>query len=213
MASVELVTSVELISVVDQADRLAGVAGRPELIDRLARVRAGVVARQMRVVVVGARGQGVTSLVQVLGRTVSDRLPGASFADVPGGPGATELRLPESGSADVVLFVSDAGHEYGAAELDALAVIRAQGAALVGVLTKIDLYPRWSDVQRGNRWRLQAAGMDSPTARATPRRSPGHQATNARPDRASSPRGGRPPGTRPTPGATRAGRGWFQSTP
>jgi hypothetical protein len=40
--------------------------------------------------------------------------------------------------------------------------------------------------------------FSSPTARATPRRSPGHQATNARPDRASSPRGGRPPGTRPT---------------
>lgn len=162
MAGAELMTSVELISVVDQANRLAGAAGRPELIDRLARVRVGVAARQMRVVVVGARGQGVTSLVDVVDRTVPVWLPGARFADVPGGPGGNELRLPESGSADVVLFVSDAGHEYGAAELDALAVIRAQGLALVGVLSKIDLYPRWNDVQRGNRWRLQAAGMDSP---------------------------------------------------
>ena len=118
--------------------------------------------------VVGVCGQGVTSLVYVLERTVSDRLPGARFVDVPGGLGASEFRLPESGSADVVLFVSDAGHEYGAAELDALAVIRAQGTALVGVLTKIDLYPRWSDVQRGNRWRLQAAGMDSPTVPLLP---------------------------------------------
>jgi hypothetical protein len=168
MQPAEVVTSVELISVVDQADRLAGAAGRPELIDRLARARARVAARQMRVVVVGARGQGVTSLVHVLDRTVPDRLPGASFADVPGGPGANERRLPELGSADVVLFVSDAGHEYGAAELDALAVIRAQGTALVGVLTKIDLYPRWNDVQRGNRWRLQAAGMDAPTVPLLP---------------------------------------------
>jgi hypothetical protein len=163
MASAEQMSSVGLIRVVDQADRLAGVAGRSELIDRLARARAGVAARQVRVVVVGVCGQGVTSLVYVLERTVSDRLPGASFVDVPGGRGASEFRLPESGSADVVLFVSDAGHEYGAAELDALAVIRAQGTALVGVLTKIDLYPRWNDVQRGNRWRLQAAGMDAPT--------------------------------------------------
>lgn len=164
VTSAESMTSAELVSLLDQADRLAGAAGRPELIERLVRARARVAARQMHVVVVGAPGQGVTSLVDVLDRTVPDRLPGASFADVPGSrSGGNQPRLPESGSAAVVLFVSEAGHEYGPAELDALARIRAQGTALVGVLTKIDLYPRWNDVQRANRWRLQAAGLDSPT--------------------------------------------------
>jgi hypothetical protein len=164
VTSAEPMTSAELVSLLDQADRLAGAAGRPELIERLVRARARVAARQMHAVVVGAPGQGVTSLVDVLDRTVPDRLPGASFADVPGSrSGGNQPRLPESGSADVVLFVSEAGHEYGPAELDALAGIRAQGTALVGVLTKIDRYPRWNDVQRANRWRLQAAGLDSPT--------------------------------------------------
>jgi hypothetical protein len=161
--SAELMTSAELNNVLDQANRLAGAAGRPELIERLARARAQVTARQLRVVVVGAPDQGATSLVHVLDRTVPDRRAGTSFADVPARPGADQPRLPEPGSADVVLFVSEAGHEYGPAELDALARIQAQGTAVAGVLTKIDLYPRWNDVQRANRWRLQAAGLDSPT--------------------------------------------------
>ncbi|MGH3852692.1 MAG: hypothetical protein ACRDR6_04175 [Pseudonocardiaceae bacterium] len=161
--SAELMTSAELIDLLDAADRLAGAAGRPDLIERLARARSRVAARRMRVVVVGAPGQGATSLVHVLGRAAPDRLPGASFADVSGSPVVNHPRLVESGSADVVLVVSEAGHEYGPAELDALARVREQGTALVGVLTKIDFYSQWNDVQRANRWRLQAAGLDSPT--------------------------------------------------
>ncbi|MFY9805998.1 MAG: hypothetical protein WAK86_01870 [Pseudonocardiaceae bacterium] len=163
MISAELMTSVELISLLDQANRLAGAADRPDLIERLARARVLVTARQMRVVVVGAPDQGATLLTHILDRTSPEGLPGASFADVPAQPGTNQTRLPELGSADVVLFASDAGHEYGPAELEVLARIRAQGIPLVGVLTKIDLYPRWNDVQRDNRSRLQAAGLDSPT--------------------------------------------------
>jgi hypothetical protein len=160
MFSAELLTNVELISLLDQANRLAAAVDRPDLVERLAGAHAQIAARRMRVVVVGAPGQGVTSLVQVLQQAPTDRLPGASFVDAAGAAGPSLL---EPGSADVVLFVSDAGHEYVPAELDALSRIRAQGAALAGVLTKIDIYPRWAEVQRANRSRLQAACLDSPT--------------------------------------------------
>ena len=162
MQSAEFMTSTELISLLDQASQLAGAAGRPELAERLAKVHARIAARQLRVVVAGAPSQGATSLVHVLQRTPADRLPGATFVDAPGRSGSNQPVVPEPGSADVVLFVSDAGHEYGPAELDTLARIRAQGTAVAGVLTKIDAYPRWAEVQRANRSRLQAANLDSP---------------------------------------------------
>jgi hypothetical protein len=163
MRSAELMTSAELVALLDQASRLAGAAGRPDPVERLARAHARIAARQMRVVVIGAPGQGASSLVHVLKRAPADRLPGATFVDAPGLPGSNQPVVPEPGSADVVLFVSDAGHEYGPAELDALSRIRAQGTAVAGVLTKIDAYPRWAEVQRANRSRLQAANLDSPT--------------------------------------------------
>lgn len=163
MQSAESMTSAELVSLLDQASRLAGVAGRPDPVERLARIQARMAARQMRVVVIGALGQGVTSLVRVLQQASADRLPGATFADAPGPTGANQPVVPEPESADVVLFVSDAGRAYSSAELDALAGIRARGTQVAGVLTKIDAYPQWAEVQRANRSRLQAADLDSPT--------------------------------------------------
>jgi hypothetical protein len=163
MQPVEQLTSVELVSLLAQANRLANAAGRPELVARLTRARARVSGRQMRVAVVGARGQGASTLVRVLDQIPADQLAGASFADVSGRPGSNQVRVPEPASVDVVLFVSDAGHEYSPSELDALARIRGQGTAVVCVLTKIDAYPGWNDTQRANRRRLQAAKLDSPT--------------------------------------------------
>ncbi|MBO0874866.1 MAG: hypothetical protein J2P19_15885 [Pseudonocardia sp.] len=152
MRPADPMTSVELVGLLDQADRLAGAAGRADLSERLARARARVAGRQMRVAVVGAVGQGATSLAHVLEQASADRLPGATFTDAPG-------RQP----ADVVLFVHDAGNEYGPPDLDALARIRAQGAPVAGVLTKIDIFSGWDEVQRANRRRLQAANLDSPS--------------------------------------------------
>ena len=163
MQSAEWGTSAELVSLLDQANGLAHAVGRSDSVERLARARARVAARRMRVLVVGAPGQGATSLAQALEQASADRLPGASFVDAAGPAGSNQPLVPEPGSADVVLFVSDAGQEYGPVELDTLARIRAQGIALAGVLTKIDVYPGWAEVQRANRSRLQAANLDSPT--------------------------------------------------
>jgi hypothetical protein len=158
----ELTGSAELTNLLDQANQLAGATGRPDLIERLSRARARLAGRGMRVVLVGEPGQGATSLAQVLEQVRANRLPGATFTDGPGQPGANQARTPALGSADVALFVADAGHEYGPPELAALAQLRAQGLAVVGVLTKIDMFPGWADVQRANRSRLQAANLDAP---------------------------------------------------
>ncbi|MDT7625457.1 MAG: hypothetical protein QOD82_6209 [Pseudonocardiales bacterium] len=158
----ELIGSAELASLLDHANQLAGATGRPDLIERLSRARARLAGRGMRVVLVGEPGQGATSLARVLDQVRANRLPGATFTDAPGRPGPNQARTPDPGSADVALFVTDAGHEYGQPELDALARLRAQGLAVVGVLTKIDIFPRWADVQRANRSRLQAANLDAP---------------------------------------------------
>lgn len=159
---VKLMTSTELIDLLDRVNPLATVSGRPGPVERLARARARMARRQMRVVIAGAPGQGVTSLIQVLQRTAADWLPGARFAAAPGSPRQNQLPMPEPGSADVVLFVSEAGHEYSKIELDAMARIRATGIKLVGVLTKIDLYPKWTEVQQANRWQLNMAKLNSP---------------------------------------------------
>jgi hypothetical protein len=158
----ELIGSAELASLLDHANQLVGATGRPDLIERLSRARARLAGRGMRVVLVGEPGQGATSLARVLDQVRANRLPGATFTDAPGRPGPNQARTPDPGSADVALFVTDAGHEYGQPELDALARLRAQGLAVVGVLTKIDIFPRWADVQRANRSRLQAANLDAP---------------------------------------------------
>jgi hypothetical protein len=156
-------TSAELLGLLDQAQRLASSAGRGDLVDRLNRARARVSGRNTRIVVVGAPGQGASSLARALDQTPPDQRPAATFTDASGRHGQGPIPIPDASVADAVLFVSDAGHEYGPAELDALARIKAQGLSLAGVITKIDAFPRWAEVQQANRRRLQAANLDSPS--------------------------------------------------
>jgi hypothetical protein len=161
-------TSADLVELVGQAARLAGAAGRADLTDRLAQARGVLAGRRVRIAVVGAPGQGTTSVVHALERTAGERLPGASVTEVPGRPGTGQIWLPEPGAADVVLYVSEADQAYTAWELDAIARLRAQGSTVAGVISKIDLYPQWGEVQRTNRQRLQAANLDSPSVPLLP---------------------------------------------
>ncbi len=163
-----LTNSAELVGLVDQAARLAELAGRADLTERLTQSRGRLAARRMRVVVVGAPGQGATALTHVLEQAAGERVPGASFSDAPGRAAAGQMWVLEPGAADAVLFVSDADQEYNAWELEAIARIRAQGTALAGILTKIDTQPRWGEVQRANRQRLQAENLDSPSVPLLP---------------------------------------------
>jgi hypothetical protein len=73
--------------------------------------------------------------------------------------GAVLSLLPAAGA---VLFVSDASQEYTEPEIAFLRQIRQLCPTVIGVITKIDLYPRWVDIQRANRTHLTDAGLDIP---------------------------------------------------
>jgi len=100
---------------------------------------------------------GVPNPLLAQGVTLIDA-PGIYGADT--AAAATVLELVAS--ADAVLFVSDASQEYTAPEVEFIGQLRQLCPTVVGVVTKIDLYERWSDIQRANRAHLDTAGLDIP---------------------------------------------------
>jgi len=62
--------------------------------------------------------------------------------------------------ADAVVFVSDAGQEYSAPELDLLRQAAATCPTVVCVLTKTDFYPEWRRILEIDRGHLRRAGLD-----------------------------------------------------
>jgi hypothetical protein len=88
------------------------------------------------------------------------RAAGLVLVDAPGTPGADSVAaasvLELVAGADAVLFVSDASQEYTEPELRFLAQLRRLCPVVVGVTTKIDLYPRWADIQAANRRHLES---------------------------------------------------------
>jgi ethanolamine utilization protein EutP (predicted NTPase) len=84
--------------------------------------------------------------------------PGVSGTE----PSRTGLMLSLLPSADAVVFVSDASQEYIEPEITLLKQIQRLCPTVIGAITKIDLYPRWADIQRANRTHLTNAGLDLP---------------------------------------------------
>jgi hypothetical protein len=64
--------------------------------------------------------------------------------------------------ADVVLFVSDAGQEYGEPELEFLRQAASLCPTVICALTKIDFYPEWRRILELDREHLRRAGLDCP---------------------------------------------------
>lgn len=91
---------------------------------------------------------------------------GVVLIDTPGTSGMDSARagtvLSLLPGADAVLFVSDASQEYTEPEIAYLRQIQQLCPTIIGVITKIDLYPRWPDIQRANRSHLTNAGLDIP---------------------------------------------------
>jgi len=92
---------------------------------------------------------------------------GLVIVDTPGVGGglsaahaATTLRALTA--ADVVLFVSDAGQEYGGPELDFLRQAADLCPTVVCALTKIDFYPEWRRILELDQQHLRRAGLDCP---------------------------------------------------
>ena len=91
---------------------------------------------------------------------------GVVLIDTPGTSGMDTARagtvLSLLPGADAVLFVSDASQEYTEPEIAYLRQIQQLCPTVIGVITKIDVYPRWSDIQRADRNHLTNAGLDIP---------------------------------------------------
>jgi hypothetical protein len=91
---------------------------------------------------------------------------GVVLIDTPGVYGADSAAaatvLELAANADAVLFVSDASQEYVAPEIEFLAQLHQLCPTVVGVVTKIDLYARWSDIQGADRTHLDNAALDIP---------------------------------------------------
>ncbi|WP_063792965.1 dynamin family protein [Frankia sp. R43] len=90
---------------------------------------------------------------------------GLTLLDTPGlngglADGHAAATLDAAVSADAVLFVSDAGQELTAPELDLIRRLVRQGATVLLAITKIDACPHWRRVVAANREHLRRAGLD-----------------------------------------------------
>jgi hypothetical protein len=65
-------------------------------------------------------------------------------------------------AADVVLFVTDAGQEYGGPELDFLRQAAGLCPTVICALTKVDFYPEWRRILELDRGHLRRAGLRCP---------------------------------------------------
>jgi GTPase SAR1 family protein len=205
-----------MTDLLDQLRVLTVAVRRPDLDTHLAQARARVSDPQMRIVVTGQSGQGMSSLVEALtGAPVTSTVRGSAdlvvvtysdvarvrpiqdttssvgvnnaavphvelgapndllaqgvvFIDSPGTSGTdtdsarASVVLSLAPGADAVLFVSDASQEYTEPEIAFLRQIRQLCPTIIGVITKIDRYPRWAEIQRANRTHLSNAGLDIP---------------------------------------------------
>jgi signal recognition particle receptor subunit beta len=91
---------------------------------------------------------------------------GVVLVDTPGTSGEDSARagtvLSLLPGADVALFVCDASQEYTEPEVAFLRQIQQLCPTVIGVITKIDLYPQWAEIQAANRTHLTNAGLDIP---------------------------------------------------
>jgi hypothetical protein len=91
---------------------------------------------------------------------------GLAVVDMPGwggiDGGGTAAALAFVGTADAVLFVTDASAELSAPEVELLQDIRQRCPIVVACLTKVDLHPEWRRIAELDRGHLAAAGIDAP---------------------------------------------------
>ena len=57
------------------------------------------------------------------------------------------------------MFVTDAGAELGAAEIEFLAQAAALCPVVLGAVTRVDLYPQWRRIVAADAEHLRAAGL------------------------------------------------------
>jgi hypothetical protein len=125
-------TSAEVVSL-DEAQRLSTIQGNPQN------------AENIRAVQIGAR---------------SDLLEHLLLVDTPGvgglNSGHAELTLQTLAFADALLFVVEAGSQFGAGELEFLRRASSRIETVILVMTKTDLHRGWKTIMEDNLRLLQA---------------------------------------------------------
>jgi hypothetical protein len=154
----------DMIALLDQLRSVTDKVGRADLSHRLSLAARRVGDSRLRVVVAGQARQGSSSLVAAIADDLADQ--GVIVADTAGVTGsdsrsaaATLAQLP---TTDAVLFVSDASQEYTAPEIRFLEQIRQLCPTVACVITKIDGYVHWADIQKADRKHLNNARMQLP---------------------------------------------------
>lgn len=84
---------------------------------------------------------------------------GIVLMDAPGSTGDDHASWSMIAAADAVLYVTDAGAEFDAEQLEQLDRIHRVCPTVICVLTRIDQYPHWASVQQRNRDLLDASGL------------------------------------------------------
>jgi hypothetical protein len=88
---------------------------------------------------------------------------GLALVDTPGVGGLHSVHgaatMAALGTAEVVVFVTDASQELTSVEIDVLRAAATRCPTVVCVLTKIDLYPAWRRIAELDRQHLGAAGL------------------------------------------------------
>ena len=102
-------------------------------------------------------------------RAVEIRVPrqllssGLALIDTPGVGGLHSVHgaatMAVLGTAQVVIFVSDASQELSAVEIEVLRLAATRCSTVVCVVTKTDLYPAWRRIAELDRGHLAAAGL------------------------------------------------------
>lgn len=89
---------------------------------------------------------------------------GLALVDTPGVGGLHSMHgaatMAVLGSAEVIIFVTDASQELSAMEIDFMRTARESCPTVVCVLTKTDLYPSWRRIAELDRGHLDRAGLE-----------------------------------------------------
>ena len=102
-------------------------------------------------------------------RAVEIRVPrqllssGLALVDTPGVGGLHSVHgaatMAALGTAEVIIFVTDASQELSGVEVEVLRAAAARCPTVVCVLTKVDLYPSWRQIAELDRQHLETVGL------------------------------------------------------
>ncbi|WP_056584521.1 dynamin family protein [Cellulomonas sp. Leaf334] len=123
---------------------------------------AAVAAAELDTVATGHAGPSARALeIRLPRELLADGLVLVDTPGISGGLASTHagIALRALAVADVLVFVTDAGAELGAAEIEFLTQAAALCPVVLGAVTRVDLYPQWRRIVAADADHLRAAGL------------------------------------------------------